>query len=98
MEQKDKGMSWWRDGWSHWTREGTFKIAPKMLGGSWHFELWFKEKVANDRVAKDIFLATYSFPSTAAQSISEGEHDQALGFLASALFVPKDHGEWNNLR
>lgn len=91
-------MSWWLDGWSHWTSEGAFKIAPKMLGGSWHFELWFKERTIDDKVAKETCLGTYSYPSTAAESISAGKHDQELGFRASAVSVPTDPQEWNNLK
>jgi len=87
----------WLDGWSHWTREGTFKIIPKMLGGSWHYELLFKTTAINDIVAKEIRLATYSFPSTAATRISEGKHDHELGFPASELGVPTDPDKWNNL-
>lgn len=72
-------------GWSHWTPEGTFKIEPVILGGSWHYQLRFKGAL----------LATYSYASTAAESIGNGEHDQALGFAASKLSVPSSPQGWN---
>lgn len=69
---------------SHWTREGTFTIRPKILRGLLFWELWFNK----------IRLGTYNFRLTAAESISEGKHDQELGFKASALGVPSDPDKW----
>lgn len=63
-------------------------ITPKPLRGMLFFELWFKE----------INLGTYNFRSIAAESISEGKHDQELGFKASALGVPSDPNKWNGFR
>lgn len=74
--------------WTHWTNKGVFKIVPVMLGGSPHSELWF-----NDRRR-----GTYSYVYTAAESISRGEHDQALGFEASKLGVPVMAGDWNGFK
>jgi hypothetical protein len=76
---------------SHWTRECTFKIESVFLGGSWHYQLWFNK---DDRV---VDLGVYSYPSTAAGSIAQGEHDQALGFAASKLDVPVLLKDWNGL-
>jgi hypothetical protein len=73
---------------SHWTKEGTFRITPKLLAGSLFCELWFKE----------INLGPYHLPKTAAKSILDGKHDQELGFKASALGVPLDPDKWNGLR
>jgi hypothetical protein len=73
---------------SHWTSDGTFRITPKILGGSLFCELWFKE----------IKLGTYNLPSTAAKSLSEGKHNQEIGFKASALGVPSDPDKWNGFR
>lgn len=69
---------------SHWTNEGTFRITPKLLMGELFWELWFRE----------IRLGTYNYLSTAAESVSEGKHDQELGFKASALGVPSDPDKW----
>ena len=74
--------------WHHWTNRGTFKIEPKVLGGSWHVELWFGDQR----------LATYSYIQSAAESISRGDHDEALGFPASMLGVPSDFKKWNGFR
>jgi hypothetical protein len=74
--------------WSHWTREGVFKIEPIVLGGSLHFRLW----------CGDTDLKVYMRPSTAARSISEGAHDQTLGFAASGLGVPASPDDWNGFR
>jgi hypothetical protein len=72
----------------HWTNEGTFRIEPVILGGSWHAELWFN----------DVKLGTYSRDITAAESISDGKHDQVLGFEVSRLNVPRSPEDWNGFR
>lgn len=46
----------------------------------------------------DINLGTYLYAATAAESIAAGEHDQTLGFKASALGVPTKESDWNGLR
>lgn len=73
---------------THWTKEGTFKITPKILAGSLFCELWFRE----------INLGSYNLPETAAKSIVEGKHDQELGFKVSTLGVPLDPEKWNGFR
>jgi hypothetical protein len=72
----------------HWTSEGTFRITPKVMHRMLFFELWFKE----------INLGTYEFRSTAAESISEGKHDQEIGLKLSALGVPSDPDKWSGFR
>ena len=74
--------------WTHWTNKGTFKIVPVMLGGSPHCELWLNETR----------LGTYSYVFTASASISNGEHDQTLGFEASKLGVPESAADWNGFK
>jgi hypothetical protein len=74
--------------YSHWTNIGTFRIEPVTLGGSWHVVLWFN----------DANLGTYSYPETAAESISDGKHDHILGFEASRLGVPRSPDSWNGFR
>ncbi len=69
----------------HWTPKGTFKITRKTLQGSWFYDLWFRET----------YLGMYCFLPTAAQSISEGVHDQKIGLQVSALGVPSDPDKWN---
>lgn len=59
-----------------------------MLGTSVYADLWFK----------DMWLGTYVHANTAAESISKGEHDAAIGLKASALGVPADFEKWNGLR
>lgn len=86
QQQRGPGMA---GGWSHWTPEGTFKIEPVILGGSWHYRLWFNK---NDLISD---LGVYSYASTAAESIGQGNHDQALGFAASKLGVPVLLKDWN---
>jgi hypothetical protein len=75
-------------GWSHWTNQGTFRIEPVILAMSWHFVLWFNDKN----------LGTYSYPHTAAESISQGKHDEGLGFDASRLGVPSNFEQWNGYK
>ena len=72
---------------THWTSKGVFKIEAVILGGSFFCELWFGDRR----------LATYAYGITAAESISRGDHDQALGFKASELGVPSLVKDWNNL-
>jgi hypothetical protein len=74
--------------WRHWTGNGTFRIEPKRLAGSWFYELW-----CNDRS-----LGTYAFVDTAAGSITRGDYDEALGFRSSELGVPSDADAWNGFR
>jgi hypothetical protein len=77
------------NGWSHWTNRGTFLIEVVSAGGSWMCRLWHeKDKSKTD-------LGLYFYPSTAARSIGQGEHDQALGFAASSLSVPPTVEGWN---
>lgn len=74
------------DDLTHWTREGTFKLKLVTLAASYFVEPWLN----------DTRLGTYGYPSTAAGSISRGEHDDALGFAASALNVPTNPADWNS--
>lgn len=75
-------------GWSHWTKEGTFRIEYVNLAGSTACKLSFN----------NIELGIYLYPSTAAESVSRGHHDHALGFKASALSVPNWLDEWNGFK
>jgi hypothetical protein len=72
----------------HWTKLGTFRIEPVVLGGSWHYVLWCGETN----------LGPYSYPWTAAASVGEGKHDRTLGFDASTLGVPPDLRAWNGFK
>jgi hypothetical protein len=74
---------------SHWTREGSFVIRFKHVGGSeWCNLVFEKEGLTTD-------LGLYAYVITASESISGGEHDKILGFSASSLGVPADFKEWN---
>ncbi len=75
-------MAWSK---SHRTRSGTFKIEQRVVDGSDHYILWF-----NDRE-----LGSYGFAPAASASISEGKHDQILGFEASKLGVPASLALWS---
>jgi hypothetical protein len=74
--------------YSQRTKLGTFRIELVILRGSWLIILWFT----------DTRLGTYNLPSTAAKSISDGKHDQILGFEAATLGVPRSPEDWNGLR
>ncbi len=73
--------------WTHWTREGTFRIEPVILSGSWFYKLWLNK----------VDLGVYGYAFTAAASINQGAHDEALGFGASKLGVPAAVKDWNGL-
>jgi hypothetical protein len=75
-------------GLTHWTREGTFAIVPTILAASRFYELRFGEKL----------LGTYAYITTAAESISAGDHDQALGISGASLRVPSNVADWNGFR
>jgi hypothetical protein len=76
---------------SHWTREGTFLIEEDFVAGSWGWRLWHEK----DHNKTD--LGFYIYPSTAAESIGQGKHDQTLGFAAKSLGVPPTIKDWNGL-
>jgi hypothetical protein len=75
-------------GWRHWTREGTFEIVPIVLAASRFYELRFRDER----------LGTYSWIWTAAESVSKGDHDEAIGLKGSSLNVPTDPFEWNGFK
>jgi len=74
--------------WTHWTNQGTFRIEGTTMLGDVVFVLWLGQA----------HLGTYLRSGTAAASIASGEHDQILGFKASALNVPADPEAWNGFR
>jgi hypothetical protein len=74
---------------THWTNQGTFLIEEVFIGGSWNYHLWHEK----DKNKTDLKLFT-DF-DTAAESIGQGKHDEALGFAASALGVPPLVKNWN---
>ena len=76
------------EGWSHWTKEGTFKITRTTMAKSLFYKFFFM----------DVDLGLYCTHLKAAESISEGKHDQQLGFKASSLGVPSDPDKWNGFR
>jgi hypothetical protein len=73
---------------SHRIRNGAFKIEHRVLEGSDRYILWFDDKE----------LGTYNFAPAAAASISQGKHDQILGFEASKLGVPAPLALWNGFK
>jgi len=74
--------------WFHWTNKGTFRIEATTMLGDIVYVLWLGQT----------YLGTYLCSGTAAASIASGEHDQVLGFNASALTVPADLEAWNGFR
>jgi hypothetical protein len=66
-------------GWSYRTDQGAFFIEQDFVAGSLVFRLSHEKDQANS------YLGLYLQPLTAARSISEGQHDEKLGFLGRRL-------------
>ncbi len=66
---------------THSTSRGTFSVETVFVAKSRNYRLWFEK----DGPKIDLGLYTYLFKL--ADSIEQGEHDQTLGFKASALKV-----------
>jgi hypothetical protein len=78
-------------GWSYRTDQGTFLIEQDFVAGSLVFRLSHEKDQAKS------YLGLYLNPLIAAGSISEGQHDEKLGFAAASLNVPSAVEDWNGL-
>jgi hypothetical protein len=75
--------------WSYSTEQGTFLIEKDFVAGSLVFRLSHEKHQAKS------YLGLYLSPLVAAASISEGQHDDNLGFAGSSLAVPLSVEDWN---
>jgi hypothetical protein len=54
-------------------------------------------RLSHEKDQAKSYLGLYLSPLTAAESISEGQHDQMLGLAGSSLGIPVTVEDWNGL-